>query len=899
MTVDVGTQTAPAPKPRKRHRWLRVLLILLLVLVLVIVGFALAVRYWFPGRSFPQTAGSIQVPGLSAPVDVLRDEFGVPQIYADTPSDLFMGQGYVSAQDRFFEMDFRRHITAGRISEMVGSGQLKTDKFLRTMGWRATAQLEYDSLPARYQVVVDAYTAGVNAWISEHGGTSASLEYLVIGALTRGYTIEPWTPADSLAWLKALAYDLRENMDTEALRTVLAKTLSPAQIKQLYPPYPYDRNATIQRAAGVQDPTSGAQAAPLPDGQLVRPASAYVLPAGASEPVQSAGSAATNSSARLGGQSSVGIGSENGTVLDSDALDSMLALLGTHSAEMGSNNWVIGGDLVDTGRSLVANDPHLGPAMPSLWSQVGLHCRTVDDACPYDVAGFALAGVPGIIIGHNAAAAWAVTNTGADTTDLFLEKVEGDTYLVDGKPRPLQTRTEEIRYPGGSQTITVRATEHGPLLSDLPDTDFPAVGQDAAVPAGSPPRGDGYGVALNWTALRPGTSFQALVDIWTAANWADFRKAGARFDALPQNLVFADTQGNIGFQIPGLIPIRSGFDGNSPAPGWDSKVRWTGYIPADRLPSFYNPPNKWVITANQVLVQPGYPYKIGAGYNYGYRAQRILDLVREKTANGSKSLSLADSQAIQSDTQMPFAPFLVPYLLDVKAGADVQQAVDLLRTWDFRQPVDSPEAAYFNAVWLHLLQRTFGDQLTGSTAANSGDRWFEVVRDLMSKPNDPFWDDVSTPETETRDTILVAAMTDAFTELKNRLGEDSARWKWGDIHTLKLVATPLGESGIGPIEGLFNRGPFPVAGGYQSVAVNSYDASKGYEVDHVASMRMTVDVGGWDSSVWVNLTGASGHAYSSHYLDQFPLWQTAQNPPWSFTPDAVDKATQERLTLTP
>jgi penicillin amidase len=859
-----------------------VLLVVLLVLVLI-VGSAIAyVRFWAPRQSFPQTSGTIELPGLDAPVEVVRDDYGVAHVTADTTEDLFFAQGYVNAQDRFFEMDFRRHVTSGRISEMVGESQLETDAFLRTMQWREIAEQEYAALSPTAKTIVDSYAEGVNAWLADHQGTDASLEYLVIGLISRGYEIEPWDPVDSLAWMKALAYDLLDNIDSEALRSQLSATLSREQIAELYPPWPYERHATVQRAAGVSDPTAGAALAPLPGGDEVRPAPGYVLPGGVLERPDEAPTPTPAAEATT----------------DTQAAGLRPSFLGDHGAELGSNNWVLGPEQTATGRPLVANDPHLGPALPSLWSQVGLRCRTTGPECPYELTGFTLAGVPGIIIGHNGTAAWAVTNTGADTSDLVLEQVEGDDYFVDGERRPLQQKTEVLRYPGGEQTILVRATEHGPLVSDLPDTGYPEVGRTAPVPPGSPPRGDGYAVALNWTALRPGTLFEALTDMWVADDWGAFRAAAAEFDALPQNLVLGIDGGDIAFQLPGNIPVREGYDGNWPVPGWDSTYRWVGYIPHDAMPSIYNPPNRRVVTANQVLVQPGYPYKIGEGYNYGYRSQRIVDLLEQATGQGP--ISLADSEAIQADTLMPFAETLVPALLDVPdPPAQASEAIDLLREWDGLQPEDAAAPVYFNAVWSVLLDLIFGDELTGDTAPNSGDRWFEVVRNLLADPTNQWWDDEATPDVETRDDILRRALQDGYDLAVQEQGDDVSAWRWGEVHTLDLVATPLGESGIAPIEALFNRGPVPTAGGYQSVAVASFIPGEGFGVDWTASMRMHADVGSWDDSTWVNLTGASGHAFNPHYTDQVESWRTFESLPWPASPQAIEAAGEQVLTLIP
>ncbi|MGH8881802.1 MAG: penicillin acylase family protein, partial [Stackebrandtia sp.] len=417
---------------------------------------------------------------------------------------------------------------------------------------------------------------------------------------------------------------------------------------------------------------------------------------------------------------------------------------------IGSNSWVVSGSLTATGKPLLANDPHLAPSMPGIWYQVGLHCR-----CSYNVAGFSLAGIPGVVIGHNNRIAWGLTNLGPDVTDLYLERLKGDRYFDGSGWRKLTQRREAIKVAGEKPvTITVRATEHGPLLSDrsaelLGIADRPPVDSsgsprprvspgptpslDTSVPdvPGQATR-EPYGVALRWTALDPGRTVEAIFALNTAANWKDFRAATALFDVPAQNMIYADVAGNIGYQAPGRIPIREKGDGTWPVPGWDPAYEWDGYIPFDELPHTLNPPGGVIVTANQAVVGEEYPYLITRDWSYGYRSQRISDMVADRAADGK--LRLADMRRMQFDSRDGFAPTLVPALLkvplgDKAEGAAARKARGLLQGWDFQQPADTPAdssaaAAFYNATWRHLLLRTF-DELPNSPSG--GDRWWEVV----------------------------------------------------------------------------------------------------------------------------------------------------------------------------
>jgi penicillin amidase len=852
----------------------RVLGVLGLVVLLALGGLVAFVVHTVRA-SAPQTAGEIALPGLRASVTVTRNDLGVPDIYASSLPDLFYAEGYVHAQDRFWEMDVRRHITSGRLSEMFGKSQVDTDAFIRTLGWRRIAEQEVGMLSARSRQILDAYSAGVNAYLADHSGDRLSLEYAVLGLQNPDYRPEPWTPADSVAWVKALAWELRSNMDDEIYRAVMAQSAGVEQTEKLFPPYPFATHRPIVEGGAVVD--------------------------GVFDP---AAEGATG-----GGGTSVPAG-VRAALLDTQRVSSLLEpWLGESGEGIGSNSWVVSGDKTATGKPLLANDPHLAPAMPSLWYQVGLHCTTPSPDCDYEVSGWTMSGMPGVFIGHNADIAWGFTNLGPDVTDLVLHKVNGDSYLVDGEEVAMMTRREVIMVAGGAPvTITVRETVDGPLISDVAGIDtYRAVGQDAPVPApGSAPdpqptpdRADGYAVALRWTALQPTTTFDAFDILDTARDFTDFRTAAASLNAPAQNLVYADREGNIGYQAPGLIPIRSGYSGKWPVPGWDSRYRWTGYVPFDALPNAYNPKEGWIVTANQAVIGPDYPYFITDDWSYGARSQRIVDLIEQATENGQK-VDVATMQRIQMDTTNELATFLAPKLAAMPTTPQTADAVALLTGWDASQPVDSAAAAYFNAVWRQLVARMFdGESGTDVIQASGGDPFWQVIYRLWDTPDDFWWDDKTVDGVQTRDQTLQASMAAAAVELRQTLGDDPAGWTWGALHTLLLRNQTLGDSGIAPIEALFNRGPVETAGGGSIVDANGWTPVDGYEVDWVPSMRQVVDLSDFDASTWVNLTGASGHAFDPHYADQLEAWRTGAQYPWAFTPAAVTAAGVDTLALVP
>nr|WTB31803.1 penicillin acylase family protein [Streptomyces sp. NBC_00830] len=911
-TASSGSSgSAGAKTGKKKGRRARLIVIVLVLALVAGIGYG---AYWSVATvraSYPQTNGSVKIDGLAANVDVKRDSYGIPQIYADSDTDLFRAQGFVQAQDRFWEMDVRRHMTAGRLSEMFGSGQVDTDAFLRTLGWRKIAQEEYDTvLSADTKKNLQAYADGVNAYLKGRDGKDMSVEYAALG-LTNDYKPTKWTPVDSVAWLKAMAWDLRGNMQDEIDRSLMTSRLSQKQIEDLYPAYPYDKHRPIVDQGAISSVT------------------------GAFDPT-------ATSSTGVGANTVQGATEGLNTQLSSlsDTLDEIPALLGPNGSGIGSNSWVVSGAYTTTGKPLLANDPHLAPQLPSLWYQMGLHCRQLSATCRYDTAGYTFSGMPGVIIGHNQDIAWGFTNLGADVTDLFLEKVSGEGYLYDGKVKPFVTRKETIKVAGGeSRQITVRETNNGPLVSDR-SGELEKVGQKAPVTNAAPDRGDGYAVALKWTALEPGHSMDAVFELDRAKDFKTFRAAAEHFEVPSQNLIYADTKGNIGYQAPGKIPVRKAGNGTMPSPGWASSYGWEkNPIPFDKLPYEYNPSRGYIVTANQAVIDgKKYPYLLTKDWGYGTRSQRINDLIESKIKGGGK-ISTDDMQKMQMDNTSEIAALLVPELMKINVSdKNVREAQKLLEGWDYTQEPDSAAAAYFNAVWRNILRLAFGDKLpkelrvkgecltvlpadstgpvdeqdkpvrecgqrdTDTAQPDGGDRWYQVVANLMDDENNDWWKAPKNRKdkaTENRDELFGRAMKDARWELTAKLGKDISSWSWGRLHQLTLKNQTLGTEGPDVLQRALNRGPWNLGGGEAAVNASGWNAAGGYEVIWVPSMRMVVNVGDWDKSRWINLTGASGHAFSAHYTDQTDKWVNGELLDWSFGTNAVAKATKDTLTLKP
>ncbi len=842
---------------------LGVLRVLLIVVVALAVVAGVFLGYTFT-RAVPQTSGTLRVAGLTGPVEVLRDAHGIPHIYADTETDLFLAQGYVHAQDRFYQMDFWRHQTAGRLSELYGSGVVGTDQFLRTIGWRRVAEQEYASAGPDTKAVLDAYAAGVNAYIGSRAPADLSLEYTLLGITgPKNYQPEPWSAVDTLAWGKAMAWDLGGNLDDEIQRADLLQQIGAEKTAEYMPAYPHDFHPVI-----VPDPALGAV-----DFGALR--------------------------ARVRG------------VQDQ---------IGGYFEGIGSNDWVIAGSRTTTGMPLLADDPHLSIQMPSIWYQVGLHCRTLSAACPYDVVGYSFAGVPAVIIGHNARIAWGVTNTGPDVQDLFIEKLNPNNpnqYEVNGqwvdmqvleetitvtgriKPDPEEPNKDLGVYDAAANTsqvkVTVRYTRHGPLITDVYGLEDFARQTGAALEAGQT-----YGVALRWTALEPGTLFQSVFKINRAQNWDAFRIALRDWDTPSQNFVYADVDGNIGYQMPGNIPLRQSGDGTLPVPGWTDAYEWTGYIPFDQLPYSYNPPAGFIATANNAVVGPEYPYLLSTNWDPGYRAARIVELLQAKP-----QISMDDIAQIHGDNENLGARDILPYLTALEFDEPgLRAAVAQLRGWDRQMHMDSAPAALYAAFLKALVDGTFRDDLPEAYWPGSGPGSWQTLRTLLAQPQSDWWDDQGTAAVETRDDILRRALADGYAALEAQLGEPDD-WSWGRLHGATFTNATLGRSGIGLVEALFNRGPFPASGGSGIVNATGYNSNRDaagqnpYALTSVPSMRMIVDLANLENTRMIHTTGQSGHAFSPHYIDLADAWRLIEYNPMPFGRAAVDAAAQTRLTLIP
>lgn len=828
-------------------KWLGILL-----LALVIAG-----AFWWPQavkRPLPMIDGEISLPGLDGPVDVYRDPLGVPHIYATTTHDLFMVQGYVQAQDRFWQMDFQRHTGMGRLSELMGSTTLSTDKFLQTVGWERVTKQEMAMLNNETIVILEAFSEGVNAYIEGKEPADLSVEYNFIGLLNAGYEIKPWEPLHTMVWGKAMAWDLRSNMSDEITRAKLTAFLTPDQIDDLYPAYPSDMPIITQDEYGALSsaPTTSSVTTDL----------TAFLPA------------------------------FDQTAQHFNLIDTLLSSF--PSSDLGSNNWVIGGALTDTGMPYLANDMHLPANIPHIWTEVGLHCVEKNASCPYDVTGVTFAATPGVVVGHNDFIAWGYTNNGNDVADLYIEKINPDNptqYEYNGEWVDMEVITETIRI-GADETeeIQIRITQHGPIISDT----FGSVGNlaeesDLDIP-------EHYAISLRWTALEPIFPFQAILGFNKAQNYEEFRQAAQDFGAPAQNIVYADIEGNIAYQMPGNHPIRNeGHTGLLPVPGWTDEYEWQGYIPFEELPTMFNPSSNFIASANNTITGVDYPYQLIRVYDYGQRADRIVDMIL--TAPGP--IDIAYIQRMHGDNYNANAARLIPLLLEIEMNDEhLNELQDFLAEWDYQQPMDSTHAVLFEVFWKNLVLATF-DELPEGFLPSGSSRWISVVSNLIDDPNSDWWDDQNTPEIETRDDIFKATFAAAVEEAEDLQGSDPAQWNWGELHTITFKHEVMNSFPL--INSAFNQGPFKTSGGSGQINNMNWRTDTGsYKVDgSTPSQRLIVDLNNLANSLLIHPTGQSGHVGSPHYVDMAPLWANIEYGTLYWDLDALMQDAEGVLHFTP
>ena len=840
---------------KKFFKWLIVILIALQAII--IVAGVVIFRMPLPDHE-------VDVSGLPLTdfVEVIRDERGIPHIYGTNVGDILFAQGYVHAQDRFWQLEFWSHLSTGRLASLIGEPGVGADLLFRTFGFNRVALEEYENLPPEFKQDLIHYTDGINAYIESRPQNRLSLEHFFLQFINPEYKVGTYEPYYPLAWAKMMAYDLNGNFEQEIRNSKTYNTLTPEIAELLRPPYPDEHPYIVEEWEGK------------------------------------------------GSFTSVGKPNNIEQLYQALFIKYVTKDLQTNQA-LGSNSWAISGEHTESGLPLLANDPHLSVQLPAIWYENGLHCYPKNRDCELDVVGFSFAGSPYIVIGHNSHIAWGFTNMGPDVQDLFVEKINPSNpnqYEVDGEWRDMDRITEIIEVAGSEPiVIEVRSTHHGPIVSDRsypvnlnPEEDQVSFADEARIELP-----DNFSVSLSWPALIPGNTFVGIRDFNYAKNWEEFRDASRLFEVPAQNLLYADVDGNIAYQSPGKLPIRAeGLVGDLPIPGWLSENDWQGFVPFEELPYTINPSSGYIITANQ-SVHPEQPWP--NYYARGYRAEAIERVINQYI---SEKISVDDMEAMQINNFDYSAAYILPYVFNnVYVDSNILTA---MKEWaisetKFEMNKDSSGAAAWAVFYKNFAEQTFEELVVTDNLGNeislqpgNSDSTSEIFRALLKDPNHILWDDINTPQKENLTDILERALLLADERIVELFDtDDYDKWSWGELHTITYPTNLLGEAGIPILTNLVNIGP--VESGGSSFAINSTDWGFGedFTIGSYPSMRMVVDLSNFDNSRTILPSGQSGHVMSKYYDDQVENWIENNMYILNFSREQVELNQKEYMFLRP
>lgn len=814
---------------------------------LTLVRYALA-----PDAPAFRDGDRVTLPGLADEVAVARRPDGLWRVEATHETDAMRVLGYLLARDRMAQIDLFRHLARGELAQLLGDRPfgngttLDTDRRNRFLGFRRRAEALWEATSARERAALAAFSEGINDWIATG---VPSLEHRLLG----GGPVRAWRPVDSLAIYQMIMHGLGGNADREIRRLRLACAVGLDAALRIWPGDIELLPAALPRADWP--------AAARPPDPVVVPELRAALPALCERAAAEAPAAAE---ARGEGRRLAWL----------DALQ---------EGWSASNNWAVSGAHTRSGGAILSSDPHLPHMNPPLvW---GYELRLPD----LHVVGFALPGLHRIVFGHNHRVAWGATTNHVDRQDLVVYR----EAVRNGRPgvvredgfEPYAVRRETFRVRGGPDvTMSVRFTRDGPLWNDL----------DPELARGLPP------VALRRVGPGAGGDLDAAREMNRARTASGFARAVERLDLGCSSWVFADADGHIGFRSPCLVPVRSGFRGTFPIPGWLARTEWRGVEPKSSLPASDDPERGWLATANGVIVPSDHsPTAYNNDASASDRFRRIARRLAQ--ARGDGGLTLDGSAAIQTDVRHPDWPAIRRELeagpcMPGTAPADGRSpALRILCDWDGEMSADSPAPTLFTLFTHALLDRVLADELPGGAS----DPLWQTVQSLLQfeanvhwlfrRPaDDPVWDDVRTPERETKDGQMARALEVAGREAGQRWGADPEAWRWGRARPfwLEHLFAPDG----GPLGWLLNVGPLEVGGGTETVFKQQFARSDRLAMKPVVGpiVRFSVDLGDPGSARFGLAGGESGWARSRHYADLLEDWRSGRGRPLTPPPDEAD-----------
>lgn len=782
---------------------------------------------YFANPDITRTSGEIQFEGLKNKVKVFRDEFGIPHIFAENENDLLIAIGYIQAQDRLWEMELVRRLSTGTLSEIVGEQKLdevlrpaattvEADKISRVLGFKFIGEEgETHLIDNETKIRLEAFCKGINEFIKQHQD-NLPLEFRFLD-----FTPPLWRPAHVISISRFLAWGISDNWDVELLRYAIMQKVGEEKMWKIFPLHS-DPGPFIFPEDIIHFKKKSPREFRLP----LLPVDEKIL---------------------------------RGSI---DLLKSMYALSpgsGIIPQPLASNNWVVSGKLTASEKPILANDPHLPHTMPSVFYIVQLKTPEIN------VSGVMFPGTPFVNIGHNDFIAWGATTTFADTQDIYIEKRSDDdpySYIYNGLKEKFFKRIETIcikkTIGKKCEDLEVLMTRHGPVINSI----IPEL------------KDSKYLFSLRWTGYEKTNEDLAFLTLAKAKGMDDFKFAMENMGSLVQNWVYADIYGNIGLSVSGLVPLRKNHDGTLPVPGWTDEYEWDGFIPYEEMPHLFNPDRGYMVSANNQCVSPDdYPYPFSYNYMSSDRALRIEELLMSK-----KGLTVDDMRDIQMDDLLLRGKRFAKYFIDAwensgKKDRIVDEMVEYLRRWDFHTTSESIATTIFEEAmkWtvINTLQDEIGPELT-EIYLNS-DVTIATFNSILNDATSPVFDNIETPEKETRDEILVRSLYDAKKWLNKKLGHDPATWKWGKLHTLTFKHA-LGV--LWPLSEWFNIGPYPDSGSRETVlAAFFFYGKEPYKTFVGPVLRFIIDMSIPDKARIVIDTGESGLPFTKHYKDLNRLWK--------------------------
>jgi len=814
-----------------------------LALILLVSAGGIAWFYSMARSALPQLDGRLRVAGLSAPVRVVRDAHGSPTIDAANFDDLFFAQGYVAAQDRLFQMDGMRRFAAGELAEVFGSDYLEHDRQQRILGLSVVARTTIDTSSPEDRSHFEAYARGVNAYTESHRDR-LPLEFRLLR-----YSPRPWTPEDSALIGAQMVEDLSTSPRHALVREKILAKLGPELTADLYVNSSWhDRPPTVSRPNLEQELKRDDQN---------------------DDDDEEDDSGADSSVTRLTPRPDIPVWLPRAELFFNEP-----------SLVLGSNNWVVSGAHTVSGKPLLSNDMHLRHQMPNLWYEAHLRCSNV--ACGnFDVAGVTLPGYPYVIVGHNQRIAWGFTNLGPTVEDAYVETFnsEGQYLTPEGWKWPEHRREVIHAKDKPDIVLDVVLTRHGPIVSDI-------------VP------GETRKLALRWTMYEGMRSPFFAVN--SAHKWEEFRRAFSELDAPAQNVVYADVDGNIGYQATGKIPIRATGDGSMPENGSDNAHEWVGYVPFEKMPSVFNPPSGVIATANSRITPDGYLYSLSTEWEAPWRSERIY-----RVLESGKKFSTADMLALETDIYSELDRFFgerFVYAVDHAKTPPVRAkaAAEILRQWDGRMIEDS--AAPTIAVRARqeltrlLLEPKLGPAPTDPqqlerTLSWKSYRWMmsSVWLENVLQRQPKRWLPEAFANYDELLTAAVEAAVDSNPAHSSDAPPDLNSWKWGKFHPVEIQHPIFGKIP------LLRRWSGP---GLQPQTGSEYTV-KAVSRSHGPSERMTVDLANLDQSTLNLVTGEAGSLFSPFYMDQWRAWYEGFTFAWPFSGPALEKVRSHELVLEP